>query len=102
MSAPNKTQGLLHLREVGLVNMAKLYPNQFLSNAQPLELIVHLSDPPPPEITQLSPTIHQKKILNQTVPEITLHIRHTTNLPLKVETLIKQYKLVTSGQHLKT
>ena len=93
MSSPTKIRGRLFLREIGMINIAKLYPNQCVKKKQTLNLIIDLKPPPLPEITQLYPIIRQKKILNHRVPLINLHIHHTVNLALKVETLVKQYKL---------
>ncbi len=97
MQSESPKQGYLYIRDLGLLDIKKLYPTQLLPQGCKLELVVSLQNHSAPVNENLSPKIDFALIQQQQVPNYHLCRYSNIDLSLKLETLIKQYKLIKSG-----
>ena len=97
MKPEEHNQGYLYIRDLGLIEVAHFYPNQLLIKGYRLELIISLQNDPAPINEHLSPKPESQTIHHHHIPSYPLCRHSTIDLSLKVESLVKQYKLLKSG-----
>ena len=90
-------QGYLYVRDLGLLDIKELYPKQLLPQGCKLELVISLQKHSAPANENLSPKIDFVLIQQQQVPNFYLCRYSNIDLSLKLETLVKQYKLIKLG-----
>ncbi len=89
----NKTKGLLHLRKIGIIKVAEHFGKDKIKAQQRLDLIVKLHNNEEQNHTNISPDHEIITLHNKPVHQIKISTHHAINTPLKLETLVKQYKL---------
>lgn len=95
-SEPPK-QGYLYIRDLGLLDINKLYPKQLLLHGSRLELVITLQNHPTAVNESLSPKLNFVRIQQKQVANIHLCRYSNIDMSLKLETLVKQYRLIKSG-----
>jgi len=89
-SAPQQLRGLLHLRHLGIFDIAKIIGDDACLASAVISLVINL-DPAlevPPAV--LSTSLTQSTILEYTLPSLNLNLKYEQNPASIVELLIKQ------------
>jgi HPr kinase/phosphorylase len=83
----------MHIRGLGFIDIATLYPNQVTSNYV-LSLIIELKpDVELLKIDALNPTITHENLLGCLIPKIQLANNNRYGLTTLIEVIVKQFKL---------
>lgn len=95
---PELLQGFLHVRDLGVLHIGKLFGQQALAGVSSLDLVIELCDTDPDmQKTLLSPCHHHAQILGVEIPVIKLSAKGHRNLALMVETAVKNHVLYKDG-----
>ena len=95
---PALLQGFLHVRDLGALNIGKLFGQQALACASSLDLIIELDNADNRTLeTTFSVYSRSKILLGIEIPVIKLSVKGNRNLPLIVETAVKNYILYKEG-----
>jgi HPr kinase/phosphorylase len=92
-------RGLLHVHGIGILDIPRLYGEQTIKDEAPVELCIHLT----PEKTALIDDDlldgkWEERIIQQvTIPALILSSPTTRNLPLLVESAVRQYLINSSS-----
>ncbi len=98
-SCPSLTQNMLMITGVGVVDVSQLLGERATLDHHEINLCIDLVAPNkmPPVDDPLKPLYHNEKVLDITVPKITFPANLGRNLPLLIETLVKNHRLRLTG-----
>lgn len=101
ISAPDAISNKLLIRDIGCLDMAKLYGNTAANTQTHLQLIITLTKNNISLRSDLTPYQQTQKILGIDVPKVLIKLSNTRDLPLIVEVLVKDH-LVRHGKTANT
>ncbi len=101
-SCPEKFQGLMHLRDIGIINIIELLGQQYFKKKHSVNLIIELIQPSQNEIlvSDLNPNYkiwHYKDKEHQqswNIPGIGIHLYPNRNIPLLIQAAVAQFALL--------
>jgi HPr kinase/phosphorylase len=89
--------GLLHIRDLGVLDIKLLFGQQVITKSVPLQLIIHLSEMHDNEHYKtpiLSPEYEQVQHQQQTIQRLILPYNANRPMALLIKTAIKQFSLL--------
>ena len=96
-SAPALLQNYLHIRDLGVLNIASLFGAQAVMSEQILSLVIQLQKDTPPS-SDLSPDQHTFTLLGVTLPLFRLSVHANRPCALLLETQVRHHDLMTQKQ----
>ncbi len=95
---PHLLQHLLHVRDIGVINIANHYGMDSIKDKQTLDFIIELTQSKNKyETVSLKKQYQYEIILGVKILKATLLARSQRNLPLLTETLVREFKLNQEG-----
>jgi len=95
---PPMLQDFLHIHDLGVLNVNKLFGNTATTRISQLDLVIELcNDKPVMQMTQLSAIHNHTNILGVQIPVIKLFAKPQRNMALLVETAVKNHILYRDG-----
>lgn len=90
---PEKFYGLVHIRDLGVINLIELYGPQAFKSSGSIDFIVELvhADMSCSHPTALEPVYHNWSYLDWTICGIRLHLYPGRNTPILLKTVITQF-----------
>ena len=92
-SCPEKFYGLIHIRDLGVINLIELYGPQVFKCSSPIDFIIELVQPDTTcsHSTELKPVNYNWSYQHWTICGIRLHLYPGRNIPILLKTAITQF-----------
>ena len=94
-SCPGAFYGLMHIRELGILDISKLKSEQYVTDRHSIDMIIELVKPATADfqITVIAPRIRYWHYDNIAIPGLSLSCGTSRNISLVVKAAILQYAL---------
>jgi len=95
---PKGFYGLMHLRDLGIINIIELFGKQAFNKSHAIDFVIELidtdtieADSPELQATLLEPEYQQWHYQTWTIPGISLHLYENRNIALLIKTAVLQF-----------
>ena len=99
-NCPNNFYGLMHIRDLGIINIMQLMGRQYFKASQKIDFVIELIKAETHQQLEncLSPNYRQWHYKDEeqqswTIPGIRIHLLHNRNMPLMITTAVRQFAL---------